>query len=1184
MAGPVLIAVNPFKPIPHLYSPHINHTYKKRLNSDTTLSPHIYLTADKAFKQMVMTGESQSILISGESGAGKTESTKYAMRYLADVASGGSGMEDRVLGTNVILEAFGNAKTVFNNNSSRFGKLIKIHFDTSYSGGGQRQTCLSSATTTSIVGAEIKTYLLEKSRVVKQAPNERNFHIFYQLCIGCCESDLGQKLHLGDPSAFAYLKQCTDIRGVNDKAGFQQVCEAMKGVGVSEEHQLELWRTLAAILWLGNIEFAETSDDEGQAMVHVSELTMPALTAAAQLLGCSSSVALASALTHQRLVAGGGDVIAKRRDVVGAMDARDALAKALYQAMFTKLVEDINLGLLGGGRDNVKNSRGKAKRKAATAITSTGPCLSILDIAGFESLPSGNGFEQLCINYANERLQRQFNHHLFHLEQSVYNEEGIDWAHIPFEDNQACVDLLEARAGSNSSSSSAAAHKQKKEIKKEGPPGVFALLDEECLFPNGSDASFASKLKSAFGSTEDGSSNNGSYHAHFAVAPLDRTEEFSINHFAGPVKYNSTGFLEKNKDNLSHELLELGQQSSRVYVQELTTYLLESKASTKAINKNQNQTVGGRFREQLHELMEHLDSTALHFVRCIKPNNDQCATHFNSPLVLHQLRCCGVGEVARIARAGYPTRLDHSTFAKRYSTLLSTPLPFDQDELSNANTNGSNYYKETCLTILRTFNINEDNYRLGRTRIFFRAGVLGLMEDKTARMIRYAVFIQAYWRMKVAKRRYREVRGAVLKIQAGWKGCVTRRWYEEMVRKYTVAAVTMQAVYRGRVARVRAVEMRREKEEEEEAEAMRQRLAREEEQEVDNVGDLEAITVRQHKSLEEEFNMSRNEIKAVLGLWTENDSAIKQWIVAHCPKDHKSAASGGILPAIISSPEEEGGGEDGIGCTGEEEEGDVLKTKLSLMEQYALKLEAKYKQSAQEVGLLRRALTTMEAAVPNDSPKKVKSRAVLHAATARMSSNISAAYLLLSAESSCDTLDYGEREEVGGGSYVSAASSLKPTPRVLNGRGTGGGGIASRMAGGGQKNAATATVGDENGQGHNVPPPPASTKEQAALGGEFERRRALFNDDADFIRDVASGKVNPTKEMSSDAELAKLVMRYKRWKKEFKRKLKAAQQAVVAGGGNGIGQSREKPAFGARLKSQLMLSKKKDSALNNANR
>jgi myosin heavy subunit len=1137
-----------------------------------------------------MTGESQSILVSGESGAGKTESTKYAMRYLADVASGGSGMEDRVLGTNVILEAFGNAKTVFNNNSSRFGKLIKIHFDTSNNGGGgHRQT--STATTTSIIGAEIKTYLLEKSRVVKQAPNERNFHIFYQLCSGCCDNDLGQKLHLGDPSAFAYLKQCTDIKGVNDKAGFQQVCEAMKGVGVSEEHQLQLWRTLAAILWLGNIEFAETSDDEGQDMVHVSDLTMPALTAAAQLLGCSSGDTLASALTHQRLVAGGGDVIAKRRDVIGAMDARDALAKALYQAIFTKLVEDINLGLLGGGRGNVKSSKGK--KTVATDITSTGPCLSILDIAGFESLPSGNGFEQLCINYANERLQRQFNHHLFHLEQSVYNEECIDWAHIPFEDNQACVDLLEARGGANSSSSASSAHKQKKQIKKEGPAGVFALLDEECFFPKGSDTSFAFKLKSAFGSTDDGSSNNGRHHPHFTVVPLDRTEEFSINHFAGPVKYNSTGFLEKNKDNLSHELLELGQQSSRVYVQELTTYLLESKASTKTTtNYNQNQTVGGRFREQLHELMEHLDSTALHFVRCIKPNNEQCATQFNSPLVLHQLRCCGIGEVARIARAGYPTRLDHATFAKRYSTLLSTPLPCDQDELSNANANGSNYYKETCLKILRTFNISENSYRLGRTRIFFRAGVLGLMEDKTARMIRCAVYIQAYWRMKVAKRRYREVRGAAVKIQAGWKGCVTRRWYGEMVREYTVAAVTMQAVYRGRVARVRVLEMRREKAEEEEEEELRRRLAREEEEgeqqqqqqdkeggEDDNGGDVEAITVRQHKSLEEEFNMSRNEIKAVLGLWTENSSAIKQWIVAHRPKDHRLAASGGILPVIISSPGPERGGGNSVGCTGEEEEGDVLETKLSLMEQYALKLEAKYKQSAQEVSLLRRALTTMEAAVPNDSPKKVKSRAVLHAATARMPSNTSASYLLLSAESSCDTLYFGEEEEGGGGSYLSAASSMKPTPRVLSGRGTGGGGIASRMAGGGRKNAATAiaSVGDENGQGHNVlpPHPAASTKEQTDLGGEFERRRALLNDDADFIRDVASGKVNPTKEMSSDAELAKLVMRYKRWKKEFKGKLKAAQQAVASGGSKGSGDSREKPAFGARLKSQLMLSKTK---------
>lgn len=425
-AGPVLIAVNPFQRVDLYTAEQVSH-YVGRPSSGTAsqgYEPHIFLTADVAFKQMVDTGKSQSILITGESGAGKTETTKFVMKYLAGLA-GGTGMEDRILETNPILEAFGNAKTLHNNNSSRFGKLIEIYFNEFHS----------------ITGALIKTYLLEKSRVVHQLPNERSYHIFYQLCRGASAEERTLSSLPEHVEDFDYLRGsgCSEIDGVDDAAAFEEVKIALNDIGINSDQQHAIWRVLSAVLWLGNIKFSQSGSSDA---AHIKDGdSMRALCTAASLLGCHPDH-LEASLVRRRMVAG-GELINRELSVESSIENRDALAKAIYQALFRWLVRQINVAL-------------------STNMTESATSLSILDIYGFECFKE-NSFEQLCINYANERLQAQFAAHMFELEQAAYEEEGVDWARVKFEDNQECVELIEARPPMT--------------------PGILSLLDEECMFP-----------------------------------------------------------------------------------------------------------------------------------------------------------------------------------------------------------------------------------------------------------------------------------------------------------------------------------------------------------------------------------------------------------------------------------------------------------------------------------------------------------------------------------------------------------------------------------------------------------------------------------------------------------------------------------------------------------------------------
>ncbi|KAK1603409.1 hypothetical protein QYE76_016522 [Lolium multiflorum] len=472
--GSILIAVNPFRRLPHLYDVQMMEQYKGADFGE--LSPHPFAVADAAYRLMLNEGVSQSILVSGESGAGKTESTKMIMRYLAymggKAASEGRTVEKQVLQSNPVLEAFGNAKTVRNNNSSRFGKFVEIQFDQN----GR------------ISGAAVRTYLLERSRVCQTSEAERNYHCFYMICAGSPEER--ERYKLGDPSTFHYLNQsnCYKIDGLDESKEYLETRQAMDICGISSEEQEAIFRIVAAILHLGNVEFAEGDDVDSSKPKN--EKSMFHLRTAAELFMCDEK-ALKDSLC-QRIIVTRDENIVKTLDPEAAKGSRDALAKTVYSRLFDWLVNKINSSI---GQD--PNSK----------------CLiGVLDIYGFESFKT-NSFEQFCINLTNEKLQQHFNQHVFKMEQEEYTKEEIDWSYIEFVDNQDILDLIDKKPG-----------------------GIIALLDEACMLPRSTHETFAQKLYQTFKN-----------HKRFVKPKLSRSD-FTICHYAGDVTYQTDLFLDKNKD------------------------------------------------------------------------------------------------------------------------------------------------------------------------------------------------------------------------------------------------------------------------------------------------------------------------------------------------------------------------------------------------------------------------------------------------------------------------------------------------------------------------------------------------------------------------------------------------------------------------------------------------------------
>ncbi|XP_059283705.1 myosin-2 [Lycium ferocissimum] len=710
-AGPVLIAINPFKEV-QLYGDEFITAYRQKLLND----PHVYSTADSAYDRMMEDEISQSIIISGESGSGKTETAKIAMEYLAKLGGGSNGIEKEVLQTSYILEAFGNAKTSRNSNSSRFGKLIEIHF----------------SATGRICGAKIQTLLLEKSRVVQLVDGERSYHIFYQLCAGAPPT-LRDKLKLKGASEYKYLIQsdCLEIHDVDDAEEFRKLMEALNTVRISGRDQEHAFQMIASVLWLGNITF-QVIDNES----HVEVVQSEAVTNAASLIGCSVNELILALSTSQIQVR--KDKVAKSLTMEQATYRRDALAKFIYANLFDWIVDQMN-------------------RNLAMGKEQTGRSINILDIYGFESFKR-NTFEQFFINYANERLQQHVNRHLLKLEQEEYELDGIDWAKVDFEDNQECLDLFE-----------------KKHI------GLISLLNEESNSLKATDLTFASKLEQ-----------------EIRTNPCFKSERegFSIRHYAGEVTYDATGFLEKNRDALHPDIIQL-LSSSESHLPEDKKFSIPSTYTR--VPDVQYQSVATKFKDNLFKLMQQLENTIPHFICCIKPNNKQLPGMSDKDLVIEQLRCCGVLEVVRISRSGYPTRFTHQEFTSRYGFLL----PKDNaclDPLSMS------------VGILQQFGILPELYQVGYTKLYFRAGQIAALEDVRNQVLQGTLEVQKCFRGHRARRHFHELKGGVIILQSFIRGEIARMQYNTKVGSkgkvaceesddQLVAVVQIQSAIRGWLAR-----------------------------------------------------------------------------------------------------------------------------------------------------------------------------------------------------------------------------------------------------------------------------------------------------------------------------------------------------------------------------------------------
>lgn len=743
-SGIVLIAANPFARVDSLYVPGMVQVYAGKQRA--TQAPHLFAIAEEAFMDMLRSGKNQTIVVSGESGAGKTVSAKYIMRYFATRESpdnpgtrskkGAEAMsetEEQILATNPIMEAFGNAKTTRNDNSSRFGKYIEIMFDKG----------------TNIIGAKIRTYLLERSRLVFQPLKERNYHIFYQLAAGATDKQR-QELGLLPIDQFDYLNQgnCPTIDGVDDKAEFEATKSSLKTIGVDESQQSEIFKLLAGLLHLGNVKITASRNDS------VLAPTEPSLERACAILGVNAAE-FARWIVKKQLITR-GEKITSNLTQAQAIVVRDSVSKFIYSSLFDWLVDVINRSL--------------ATEEVLNRVSSF---IGVLDIYGFEHFAK-NSFEQFCINYANEKLQQEFNQHVFKLEQEEYLREQIDWTFIDFSDNQPCIDLIE------------------------GKLGILSLLDEESRLPMGSDDQFVTKLHHNF---------SGDKHK-FYKKPRFGKSAFTVCHYAVHVTYESEGFIEKNRDTVPDEHMTVLKATTNSFLRQVldaASAVREkdvASASSNAVKPaggrrigvavNRKPTLGGIFRSSLIELMNTINNTDVHYIRCIKPNEAKEAWKFEGPMVLSQLRACGVLETVRISCAGYPTRWTYEEFALRYYMLVpSTQWTSEIRQMANAiltKALGAGAAK------------GMDKYQLGLTKIFFRAGMLAFLENlRTNRLNECAIMIQKNLRAKYYRRKFLEARNSIILLQSVARAYRARKQALEL--RTIKAATTIQRVWRGQKQR-----------------------------------------------------------------------------------------------------------------------------------------------------------------------------------------------------------------------------------------------------------------------------------------------------------------------------------------------------------------------------------------------
>uniref|UniRef100_A0A3Q2TYC2 Myosin-7 n=1 Tax=Fundulus heteroclitus TaxID=8078 RepID=A0A3Q2TYC2_FUNHE len=710
-SGLFCVAVNPYKWLP-VYAPAVVAAYKGRRRADTP--PHIYAIADGAYSDLLKNRENQSMLITGESGAGKTVNTKRVIQYFATVAAlgenvkRGRSLEDQIIEANPAMEAFGNAKTIRNDNSSRFGKFIRIHFGPS----GK------------LASADINIYLLEKSRVVFQQPGERSYHIYYQI------------LSNHKPELQGNHTQNRDV--ISDRA--------MDTLGFPPEEKYGCYKIVGAIMHFGNMKFKKKQREE-QAEADGTESGDKA----AYLMGISSSELLKGLLNPRVKV--GNEFIVKGQTVEQVNYAVAALSKATYDRMFRWLVGRINLSLY-------------------TALPRQ-YFIGVLDIAGFEIFEL-NSFEQLCINFTNEKLQQYFNHHMFILEQEEYRTEGIEWTFIDFGlDLQACIDLIER------------------------PMGILSIMEEECMFPKATDGSLKTKL----------------YDYHLGKSPNfqrprpDKKRKyetaFELVHYAGVVPYNITGWLDKNRDPLNETVVTLFQKSSNKLLAGLfEDYVCSDAGRTPEPEPRRRkaasfQTVSQMHKENLNKLMANLRSTQPHFVRCIIPNETKSPGVMDPFLVLHQLRCNGVLEGIRICRKGFPNRMVYAEFKQRYRILNPSAVPEDSYMDS----------RKAAEKLLGSLDVDHGQYKFGHTKVFFKAGLLGQLEDmRDSRLSHIITAVQARCRGKLMRLELQELmlkRDASMVIQFNLRAFFSVRTWPWMMMFYKLRPLLKSAQVEKELAALR---------------------------------------------------------------------------------------------------------------------------------------------------------------------------------------------------------------------------------------------------------------------------------------------------------------------------------------------------------------------------------------------
>nr|XP_048673404.1 myosin heavy chain, skeletal muscle, adult-like isoform X2 [Caretta caretta] len=693
-SGLFCVTVNPYKWLP-VYNPEVVTAYRGKKRQEAP--PHIFSISDNAYQFMLTDRENQSILITGESGAGKTVNTKRVIQYFATIAVSGEKkkeesskmqgtLEDQIISANPLLEAFGNAKTVRNDNSSRFGKFIRIHF----------------GTTGKLASADIETYLLEKSRVTFQLKAERSYHIFYQITSNKKPELIEMLLITTNPYDFPFVSQGEiTVASIDDQEELMATDSAIDILGFTAEEKTAIYKLTGAVMHYGNLKFKQKQREE-QAEPDGTEVADKA----AYLMNLNSADLL-KAMCYPRVKVG-NEYVTKGQTVQQVHNSVGALAKAVYEKMFLWMVVRINQQL------DTKQPRQYF--------------IGVLDIAGFEIFDF-NSLEQLCINFTNEKLQQFFNHHMFVLEQEEYKKEGIEWEFIDFGmDLAACIELIEK------------------------PMGIFSILEEECMFPKATDISFKNKLYDQ----HLGKSNNfqkpkpvkGKAEAHFALV-----------HYAGTVDYNINGWLEKNKDPLNETVIGLYQKSSMKTLALLfATYEGGGKKGGKKKGSS-FQTVSALFRENLNKLMSNLRSTHPHFVRCIIPNETKTPGAMEHELVLHQLRCNGVLEGIRICRKGFPSRVIYADFKQRYRVLNASAVPEGQFMDS----------KKASEKLLGSIDVDHTQYKFGHTKVFFKAGLLGLLEemrdDKLAQLITRTQAMCRGFLMRVEFKKMMERRESIFCIQ-----------------------------------------------------------------------------------------------------------------------------------------------------------------------------------------------------------------------------------------------------------------------------------------------------------------------------------------------------------------------------------------------------------------------------------